>query len=415
MTHAVVVLGRSLRAGGFMFWQTLWPLVLGFTLSGAVQAFVPRSAMRRLLGDHRPLSVARAAGLGMASSSCSYAASAMARALVRKGADFVAAMVFMFASTNLVVELGIVLVVLMGWQFAAAEFTGGAVMIVLLALTGAVVVRSPAFAGFGQGQSDSEPGIEPGIEPVPHSDRRRWHSRKQWSAAAGYTIGDLVMVRRELAVGYLVAGALTVIVPTRWWHAVFLHGHGLWTTAENVVVGPLVALVSFVCSIGNVPLAAALYRGGISFGGVVSFLFADLLTFPLLLVYRRYYGTAVALRMALWFWAVMAASGFLVEELAEAAGLIPRHRSGAIVPMHLAWDATTYLNVGALVLVLAIYALHRGAAHPEYFTDPVCGMQVRPADAPASAQHGGATVWFCSERCGERFAAAPDRYRAPIP
>src|SRR5207248_11243879 len=141
LTEIFGAIADSLRMGFFMFWETLWPLVFGFGLSGAVQAFVSRREMRRALGDHRPAAIARASGFGAASSSCSYAASAMAKSLFQKGADFVSAMVFMFASTNLVVELGVVLVILMGWQFAVAEFVGGPIMIVLLALTGGFVLR----------------------------------------------------------------------------------------------------------------------------------------------------------------------------------------------------------------------------------------------------------------------------------
>ena len=237
--------------------------------------------MQRVLGDHRPAAVARASGFGMVSSSCSYAASAMAKSLFQKGADFVSSMVFMFASTNLVVELGIVLVVLMGWQFAAAEFVGGPIMIVLLALTsgfvlrGALVARARARLRAG----DDESHHDRTLERTPW--RQKLTSRAGWSDAAGYTIADITMLRKELVIGYGVAGFLTVLVPTHVWNAVFVEGHGFWTSLENVLVGPLIAFISFVCSIGNVPMAAALWHGGISFGGVISFIFADLIALPL--------------------------------------------------------------------------------------------------------------------------------------
>ena len=288
--------GRSLREGFYMFWDTLWALVLGFTLSGAVQALVSRDEMRRRLGDHRPAAVTRASLYGMASSSCSYAASAMARSLFARGADFVAAMVFMFASTNLVVELGIVLVVLIGWQFVAAEFVGGTIMIILLAALGSLWLRGRALDDARQHveAADGEDGHHHGgegdsrLQPQPW--RQRLRSPAGWADAASYTISDLTMLRREMVIGFTVAGFLATLVPLHVWNDVFFHGHGIWTTLENAIVGPFVAIISFVCSIGNVPLAAALWKGGISFGGVIAFIFADLITLPLLLIYRKQYG-----------------------------------------------------------------------------------------------------------------------------
>jgi uncharacterized membrane protein YraQ (UPF0718 family)/YHS domain-containing protein len=409
--------GASLREAFFMFWETLWPLVLGFGLSGAVQAFVPKAQMERVMGDHRPASVARASGLGMVSSSCSYAATAMAKSLFQKGADFVSAMVFMFASTNLVIELGIVLVILMGWQFAAAEFIGGAIMIVLLALTGGWAIgRATASRRLPQA-SDADGHDHQAVSGVSHErqeqlEHQPWgaklRSKAAWADAASYTMADLTMLRRELVVGYIIAGFLAVLVPTHVWNDVFLHGHGVWTSLENVIVGPFVAIISFVCSVGNVPLAAALWKGGISFGGVISFIFADLITLPLLLIYRKYYGTRVALRLLVWFWAVMAGAGLMVEGLARAAGLAPTHRSTRIVPVHFQWNYTTVLNIVFLAVFAMLYWLYRNRTRfgggQGYATDPVCGMQVRTADAPATALHEGRRYYFCSDHCRERFA-----------
>ncbi len=312
-TASVVVdVGRSLREAFFMFWETLWPLVLGFGISGAVQSFASREALHRKLGNHRPAAVVRATTYGMVSSSCSYAATAMAKSLFVRGADYVAALVFMFASTNLVIELGIVLIVLMGWQFAVSEFVGGLIMIVLLASLGGLWLRgrlvvararpaarpiaAPPDTARSDGQSDDG-------APDTGSWCTQLRSPAKWADSATYTMADLTMVRRELVVGYLVAGFLAVLVPTSVWQAVFVSGHGFWTSLENVIVGPFIAIISFVCSIGNVPLAAALWHGGISFGGVLAFLFADLITLPLLLIYRRYYGTRLTLRMLAVFWA----------------------------------------------------------------------------------------------------------------
>jgi uncharacterized membrane protein YraQ (UPF0718 family)/YHS domain-containing protein len=419
----LVEIGRSAREAFFMFWQTLWPLVLGFWLSGAVQAFASREAMQRRLGGHGLAAVARAAGYGMVSSSCSYAASAMAKSLVAKGADFVAATVFMFASTNLVIELGIVLVALMGWQFAASEFAGGIIMIVLLAVFGGLWLRGRLVvlarqrvqaSGTARDQHDHAAMPGSGRSGLP----RRLRSKGGWADAASYTMADFAMLRRELLIGYTVAGLLAVVVPVAGWNALFLTGHGWWTTAENVIVGPLVAIISFVCSIGNVPLAAALWHGGISFGGVVSFLFADLITVPLLMIYRRYYGTRVMLRLLALFWAVMAAAGLATEVIFRTAGLVPAHRRAAIVPDGFAWNYTTYLNLVFLALFGLLYWAYRnrdrlgGGEGTGHAQDPVCGMQVEKAHAPASAEHEGQPVYFCSDHCAARFAAAPARFAA---
>ncbi len=416
--------GRSLREGFFMFWETLWPLILGFALSGAVQAFVSRDQMERVMGDHRPRTVARASAIGMASSSCSYAATAMAKSLFQKGADFTTALIFMFASTNLVLELGIVLVVLLGWQFALAEFVGGPIMIALLALTGSFVVgrgiaaRARRNLSAAQDAHDPDAMADVSEERQAELEREPWRkklrSRAAWSDAATYTVADLTMLRRELVIGYLIAGFLTVLVPVQVWNDVFIHGHGWWTSVENVVVGPFVAIISFVCSIGNVPLAAALWHGGISFGGVIAFIFADLITFPLLLIYRRYYGWRVTLRLLLWFWAVMAVAGLAVEGLFDVTGLIPSTRPRDIVPTSFQWNYTTFLNLAFLVVAGYLYWLYRNrdrlGGGAGYAIDPVCGMQVQTVNAPASTHYGGRDHWFCSDRCADQFRRDPDAH-----
>jgi uncharacterized membrane protein YraQ (UPF0718 family)/YHS domain-containing protein len=431
-TASVLVdIGRSLREAFFMFWVTLWPLVLGFGISGAVQAFVSRDALRQKLGDHRPAAVARATGFGMVSSSCSYAATAVAKSLFARGADYIAAMVFMFASTNLVIELGIVLVVLMGWQFAVSEFVGGLIMIVLLATLGALWLRGrlvveararleAADAGpHGHDHQHAAGDDAPQADPTDAGSlRSRLRSPAKWADSATYTMADLTMVRRELVIGYVVAGFLAVLVPTSVWQAVFISGHGVWTSIENALVGPFIAIISFVCSIGNVPLAAALWHGGISFGGVIAFLFADLITFPLLLIYRRYYGTRLMLRMLVVFWALMSTAGLLTEILFRAAGAVPTHRPATVVSIGFSWNYTTYLNIVFLGVFGVLYWLYRNrerlGSSGRYALDPVCGMQVEMAHAPASADHDGQRVYFCSDRCAERFAAEQSEPRTQI-
>jgi uncharacterized membrane protein YraQ (UPF0718 family) len=272
----------------------------------------------------------------------------MAKSLVARGADYLAAMVFMFASTNLVIELGIVLVVLMGWQFAVSEFVGGFIMIALLVTFGALWLRGRVVLEAQERLRGEEEGSDHVHGPAAATDDAeaepqctRLRSPAGWADSATYTMADLTMVRRELLVGYVVAGFLAVLVPTSVWQSVFVTGHGFWTSVENALIGPCVAIISFVCSIGNVPLAAALWHGGISFGGLIAFLFADLITLPLLLIYRRYYGTRLMLRMLAVFWVLMSTAGLLTELLFHAAGAVPTTRPATVAPTEFSWNYTT--------------------------------------------------------------------------
>ncbi len=251
------------------------------------------------------------------------------------------------------------------------------------------------------------------VAPVPPTP----NTAAFWAAfsdAAGYAMADITMLRRELVLGYLIAGFLAAAVPTSVWEAVFLSGHGVWTSLWNVLIGPFIAVISFVCSIGNIPLAAALWQGAISFGGTIAFIFADLITVPLVLIYRKFYGTRLALRLMLVFWLVMAAAGLVTEYLFDAAGLIPQTRPSAIVSHEITWNYTTILNIVFLLLFAGIVWLNRNQRRfgggTEYATDPVCGMQVEKANAPAATTYGQDVFYFCSDRCHDRFSADAAQY-----
>jgi uncharacterized membrane protein YraQ (UPF0718 family)/YHS domain-containing protein len=392
----------SLRESFFMLWETLWALVLGFTLSGAVQAFVSRGTMERLLGNRKPATLARATFLGMVSSSCSYAASAMAKSLFQKGADFAAAMVFMIASTNLVIELGIVLALLIGWQFTLSEFVGGAIMIGLFSLVSRFALPERLLSRVRD--NFDRPAHHHG-EPGHHNDGPK--TLAGWRNAAGFALADLNMLKRELLIGYVAAGFLAVLVPASFWRDVFVSGNGFWTSLENAVVGPFIAVISFVCSIGNVPLAAALWKGGISFGGVVAFIFADLITFPLLVIYRKFYGTAVTLRLLGAFWLVMSAAGLLTEYLFRALSIVPTTRPSQLAPEQITWNYTTFLNVAATACLAVLFVLRRHKVRSEdqsgFAVDPVCGMQVEIMSAPARSTRGPQTFYFFSDGCRDKW------------
>ena len=205
-----------------------------------------------------------------------------------------------------------------------------------------------------------------------------------------------------------------MVVPVHAWNDIFLHGHGFWTSVENVLVGPLIAVVSCVCSIGNVPMAAALWHGGISFGGVISFIFADLIALPLLFIYRKYYGGRMMLRLFFWFYGIMALAGLLVEGLFTVFGAVPTSRPETIVETHFSWNYTTFLNIVFLALFGALYWMYRNrdrlGGGDGYAIDPVCGMQVETAHAPARLRYAGRRYSFCSDHCRERFERSPERF-----
>jgi uncharacterized membrane protein YraQ (UPF0718 family) len=342
-----------------MFWEILWPLILGFTLSGIVQAVVSHRTMARALGGDSPKNLTLATLFGIASSSCSYAAVALARSLFRKGASFTSAMVFELASTNLVIELGIILLVLLGWQFAAAEYLGGLLMVIFLAvifrltLTPRLVEMAKAHAEKGAiGRMEGHAAMDMSV--AEGSFWQKLLSGRGFTAVSRYFVMDWASVWVDIVLGLLIAGALAAWVPTSFWQAFFLSNNPTWASIEGPLLGPLVAIVAFVCSIGNVPLAAVLWRGGISFGGVISFIFADLITLPVLDIYRKYYGWKAMGYILVTFYITMAAAGYVVEFLFAALGIIPQNRNVVAITEGLHWNYTTVLNIIFLVLAAVL-------------------------------------------------------------
>ena len=339
-----------------MFWEILWALILGFALSAAVQAVVAKGEMRRLLPDDSARSLVIASGLGAASSSCSYASVALARSLFRKGADFTAAMAFQFASTNLVVELGILMALLLGWQFTLAEFLGGPLMIALLALLFRRFLTHQLVEG---AREQADEGLVGSMEGHAEMDMSVHRSGSHLAAAAipegftataNYFVMDWAAIWRDIVGGLLIAGALAAWVPESFWQGLFLEHHPTLAKFWGPLIGPLVAVVSFVCSIGNVPLAAVLWNGGISFGGVLAFIFADLIILPILDIYRRYYGLKMAAFLLVTFYTAMALSGLAVELVFQAIGLAPTERHAKVVEASITWNYTTVLNIAFLAL-----------------------------------------------------------------
>jgi uncharacterized membrane protein YraQ (UPF0718 family) len=354
-------LGHALWMAFAMLWEILWPLILGFGLSAVVQVIVSKGEMTKLLPDDSPKSLAIACALGAASSSCSYAAVALARSIFRKGANFTAAMAFQLASTNLVAELTIIIIVLMGWQFAAAEFLGGLLMVVLMALlfrmflSERLVVEARAQAERGL-KGKMEGHAEMDMSVAEGSLWQRITSKDGFTATSHYFVMDLAAVWKDIAAGLLIAGALAAWVPADFWQKFFLVSHPVAAKIWGPIVGPIVAIFSFVCSVGNVPLAAVLWNGGISFGGVIAFIYADLIVLPIIDIYRKYYGWKVAALIVGVFYIAMAIAALAIEFLFDVLGLIPSQRTAQIVEMSISFNYTTVLNIiflaiGALLLV----------------------------------------------------------------
>lgn len=358
VVHAV---GAALAAAGAMGWQILWPLVLGFTLSGIIQAVVRTDRITALMQDDSPRAISVATGLGALSSSCSYAAVALARALFRKGASLSSAMAFEVASTNLVVELGLILAFVMGWQFTLAEFVGGPLMIILIALGFRLWMRGKVLDA---AREQAEKGLAGSMEGHAAMDMsvqgdqgfwRRLFSRPGLTSVSQYFVMDWASVLRDVVIGLLIAGAFDAWVPKAWLQAVFLEGHPTLAFLVDPLIGPILAMVSFVCSVGNVPLAAVLWNGGISFGGVISFVFADLIIIPIIVIYRKYYGSRAALRITGIFYCAMVLAGYAVELLFTPLHLIPTNRHLSIAATSITWDYTTWLNI--VFLLVAAFLL----------------------------------------------------------
>jgi uncharacterized membrane protein YraQ (UPF0718 family)/YHS domain-containing protein len=399
------VIWNGLKDAFLMAWEVWWALVLGFAISAIVQAWVPRRRIEAALSGSGPRPVGLATGLGAASSSCSYAAVAIAKSLFQKGASAATALAFQFASTNLVWELGLVLWVLIGWQFTLAEYVGGLVMIALMALALRLFVspRLEAAARAHAQAADTGHQHHAASEEAPL--RARLTSAAAWSDVAHNFRGDWQMLYKEIGVGFLLAGFIAQL-GDGFFNGLFIQdGPGVLRAVENVLVGPLIAVLSFVCSVGNVPLAAVLWSGGISFAGVLAFLFADLIVLPIVVIYRKYYGRAFALRISALMLLTMVVAALAVDGVFSALGLVPTgpRPSRDSVFGTLTLNYKFVLNVLGVAIFAALFWLtaRRGA------TDPVCGMTVDRAKAVRA--HG---QFFCSEHCRDAYEARGDEARA---
>ena len=424
---------HALQVSFFMLWEVLWPLALGFLLSAMIQTVVSKRAVARTLGKPDFKGFLLACGFGAASSSCSYAAVAVGRALFRRGASFVNAIIFEFASTNLVFELGLVLLILLGWQFVAAEFAGGLLMAVILwilfkvSLRPRMVDEARRQAERGVFGSTHEAHGEMDLSITDGPFLSRLISPRAFTAISHTFYMDLNALYVDIGLGFLIAGALAAWVPNSWWQAFFLTNHPTLNEFWGPLIGPVISMLSFVCSVGNVPLAVVLWNGGISFGGVISFIFADLIILPIINIYRKYYGGRMSIYLLAVSYAAMALAGFLVGGTFQLLGLAPTNHHVTVFETQPAWNYTTLLDIAFLVL-MAVMAwrfvttgglemLRAHARRPESGAkpaqDPVCGMSVDPATATEQVEYGGTTYYFCSAGCRSKFEEDRALYAVP--
>jgi hypothetical protein len=403
------VIWNGLRDSFLMAWEVWWALVLGFAISAIVQAWVPRERIERSLSGSGPKPIAWATALGAASSSCSYAAIAIAKSLFQKGASAASALAFQFASTNLVWELGLVLWILLGWQFTLAEYVGGIVMIVFMTVALRLFVSRRLEEQAREHARAAETGHQHHAASERMSLRERLRSASAWSDVAHNFRADWQMLYKEVTIGFLLAGFIAQL-GNDFFQSLFIHNAPApLPVIENAIVGPVIAVLSFVCSIGNVPLAAVLWSGGISFGGVLAFLFADLIVLPIIAIYRKYYGTAFAVRIVALMFVTIVVSALVVDGLFSGLGLVPTGRpSRADIFGTLSLDYKLFLNILALVIFAAMFWLtyRRGA------TDPSCGMKVDRAKA-LSTEVAGRRHYFCSEECRQAFELERQQRLAP--
>jgi uncharacterized membrane protein YraQ (UPF0718 family) len=391
-----------------MAWEVWWALVLGFAISAIVQAWVPRERIEGLMSASDVRSIGWATGLGAASSSCSYAAVAIAKSLFQKGASAAAALAFQFASTNLVWELGLVLWVLLGWQFTLAEYLGGIVMIVLMTGLLRLFVSRQLEEQAREHAREADTGHQHHMAGEQLSWRERVTSLRAWSDVAHNFRGDWQMLWKEITIGFLLAGYIAQLGNGFFEHLFIRHAPAPLPTLENVIIGPIIAVLSFVCSVGNVPLAAVLWSGGISFAGVLAFLFADLIVLPILAIYRKYYGTTFTIRITGLMFITMVIAALIVDAIFTALGLIPTgpRPTRAEIFGSIRVDYKFALNILAVAIFGVLFWLtaRRGV------TDPVCGMKVDREKA-VTKEFGGETYYFCSTHCLHAFEADPDQYR----
>ncbi|MDS0284409.1 permease [Haloarcula onubensis] len=438
---------ESLRIGVGFLWTAAWAIIMGLVITSLVQVYVSKERMAQVLGEGNLSGLTKATVFGAASSGCSFGAVAIGKGLFKKGAHTVNFLAFMFASTNLIVELGLMILILLGWEFLVAELLGGLILIAVMAVIVHLTLPENLFDRVREelNERDSAAGVteDPtcgmegkdefslvtdGGETLKFCSAGCLETYEQEMASSGgwrdellswggwYKIGNQYrkewsMIWKDVIAGFLISGFVIVFVPQWVWNTLFLQGDGLLFSAENALMGVAIAVISFVGSIGNVPFAVALWGGGVSFAGVIAFVYADLITIPVLNVYRKYYGWKVMAYILGVFFVTMAFSGFLMELLFDALDIVPNLAGAqtASDQTYFKLDYTFYLNLIAFALSgFLLYVYRRGLGAPGEYRDPVCGMRT-DEDSP-SVSYDGETYYFCSNACKRSFEKHPSEF-----
>ncbi|EMA27631.1 permease (plasmid) [Haloarcula sp. NS06] len=443
---------ESLRIGVGFLWTAAWAIIMGLTITSLVQVYVSKERMAQVLGEGDLTGLTKATVFGAASSGCSFGAVAIGKGLFKKGAHAVNFLAFMFASTNLIVELGLMILILLGWEFLVAELLGGLILIAVMAAIVHLTLPENLFNEVREklNERDRQAGVteDPtcgmegkdeytlttdGGETLKFCSEGCMETYRQETSSSGgwrdellswggwYKVGNQYrkewsMIWKDIVAGFLISGFVIVFVPQWVWNTLFIQGDGLLVTAENAVMGVIIAVLSFVGSMGNVPFAVALWGGGVSFAGIIAFVYADLITVPVLNVYRKYYGWKVMLYILGVFFVTMAFTGFLMELLFDALGIVPDLAGGetATEQTYFELNYTFYLNIIAFALSgFLLYVYRRGLGAPGQYRDPVCGM--RTDDEGPSASHDGTTYYFCSKKCKRTFEEEPTEFTNQSP
>jgi len=443
---------EALRIGVGFLWTAAWAIIMGLVITSLVQVYVSKERMADVLGDGDLTGVTTATLFGAASSGCSFGAVAIGKGLFKKGAHVVTFLAFMFASTNLIVELGLMILILLGWEFLVAELLGGLILIGVMAVIVHLTLPETLFEEVRDelNQRDHDHGVSEdptcgmegkdeyslvtdGGETLKFCSKGCMETYQQQAASSGswqdelrswggwYKVANQYrkewsMLYTDVIAGFLISGFVIVFVPQWVWNTLFLQGDGVLVTAENAVMGVAIAVISFVGSMGNVPFAVALWGGGVSFAGVIAFVYADLITIPVLNVYRKYYGWKVMWYILGVFFVTMAFTGFLMEQLFDVLGIVPDLAGGmtASEQTYFERNYTFYLNLLAFALSgFLLYVYRRGLGAPGQYRDPVCGMRT-DEDGPR-ATHEGETYHFCSKTCKRAFEETPAEFSMADP
>ncbi len=336
--------GESAKTALGFFWKAGWAFVMGYFISGMIQAFVPKTELTRYMGKANFRSIWLSTFFGAASSSCSFAALAAARSLVKKGAHFVAAVAFMFASTNLVIELGILILIFLGWQFLAAEIIGG---LILIAISSMLIRLTYPKEWLEEARKKVE-----GEDEVTDEDfdwKERIKSKEGWQLVGHKFVNDWKMAWEDILIGFTIAGFVAVLVPKSFWTMLFLvdaqHLPAWIVAIENALVAPFVAAASFIGSMGNIPLATVLSENGVLFAGIMGFIYSDLMVPPLVHINAKYYGWRVALYIAGIMYVSIVITALVLNGLFSFFGIIPESERAIADITQFKIDYTFWMNL----------------------------------------------------------------------